>query len=381
MEASPVGSQPERLTDLSDIYLRPRSLVPSTTVEDLIDKGQALPLAGGPLAFLDVEVIGRRDGGRASQVLSLNALRDWAAGGLWSQRVETLLTQLSGSRQKPRGGSIDRPLIMGIVNVTPDSFSDAGEHLDPQRAVDQARTLAAAGADIIDIGGESTRPRAEAVSAEIERQRIVPVFDRLAAGRPQLGATLLSIDTRRAETMALAVARGAALINDVSALSADPASLKVAAESGAHVALMHMQGEPATMNRAPRYQDVALDVFDWLEARIEAAVAAGIPRERLIVDPGIGFGKKGAHNMSILSQLALFHGLGCPLMLGVSRKGLSGAFERARPPKHRLPGSLAAALHGLGQGVQIVRVHDVAETRQAFQVWREIGAGALAKFR
>ena len=267
---------------------------------------------------------------------------------------------------------------MGVVNVTPDSFSDGGDHLAPAQAVDQAMALAAAGADIVDIGGESTRPGAQPVTAEEEAGRIAPVFERLASQRDALGGALLSIDSRRAATLSLALAQGAELVNDISALRADPESLRVAAESEAHVALMHMQGDPATMNKAPSYRDVALDIFDWLETRIESVVAAGIPRERLIIDPGIGFGKKGVHNLGILSQLALFHGLGCPLLLGVSRKGLSGVFERANPPKDRLPGSLAAALHGLGQGVQIFRVHDVAETRQAFQVWRGVAEGMLA---
>ena len=320
------------------------------------------------MAFSALEVIERRGKARQSRVLELQTLREWAAESPVARRVETLLTRLCEPRTGPAGTAFDRPLIMGVVNVTPDSFSDGGEHLDPDRALARARELVEAGADIIDVGAESTRPGAQAVSAPVELERIAPVLGRIAER-----SALLSIDTRRAAVMSLALSHGARMINDVSALRADPDSLGVAAGSSAHVALMHMPGDLAALDEPADHDDVALAVFDWLEARVETAVAAGIARARLIVDPGIAFGKSGADNLAILRQLALFHGLGCPILLGVSRKGLTGAFERAHAPKDRLPGSLAAALQGLAQGVQIFRVHDVAETRQALRVWQAIG--------
>jgi dihydropteroate synthase len=227
--------------------------------------------------------------------------------------------------------------------------------------------MAAAGADIVDIGAESTRPRAAPVDAATESARLSPVL----AG---LNGINWSIDTRKAAIMAQALDAGAALVNDVSALGHDPAALALVAARGCPVVLMHAQGDPQTMQEAPRYDDALLDVYDWLAARIDACVAAGIDRRRIIADPGIGFGKGLAHNLALLRGLSLFHGLGVPLLLGASRKALIGRVAGDVPPDARLPGSLALALHAAAQGVQIVRVHDVAETAQALAVWRAANA-------
>lgn len=256
---------------------------------------------------------------------------------------------------------------MGAINVTPDSFSDGGDRFARDTAVAAGRALAEAGAHIVDVGGESTRPRAMPPSQSEELARVIPVVEALAGD-----GLVVSIDTRRPMVMAEAARAGAKIINDVSALGADPASLSVAASHGGPVVLMHMQGTPETMQREPRYDYAPLDVFDFLEARIEACVAAGIPRERLIVDPGIGFGKTVAHNLEILRDVAVLHGLGCPVMVGVSRKSFIGRLSANEPPKARVAGSVAAVLHAVSQGVQIVRVHDVAETRQALSVWGAI---------
>ncbi|MGH6945510.1 MAG: dihydropteroate synthase, partial [Geminicoccaceae bacterium] len=218
---------------------------------------------------------------------------------------------------------------------------------------------------------ESTRPGATPVTAEEELRRVLRVIETLAEAR-----ITISIDTRKATVMRAATAAGASIINDVSGLTGDPESLEVAAACGARIVLMHMQGEPSTMQRRPTYAHVALDVLDWLEARIEACERAGISRARLIVDPGICFGKTEAHNLELLRALALFHGLGCPLLLGVSRKGWTGWIEERYQPEERLPSSLAAAQWGCARGVQIVRVHDVAETRQAVDAWWALAAPA-----
>jgi dihydropteroate synthase len=231
--------------------------------------------------------------------------------------------------------------------------------------VARALELEAEGADILDIGGESTRPGAQPVEVEEEWGRVGPVIEALAGPV----RARLSIDTRKPEIMRRAARAGVHLINDVSALSHDPGSLQAAAESGLPVVLMHAQGDPRTMQDKPTYADVALDVCDYLAARIAACEAAGIPRSRLIVDPGIGFGKTLAHNLALLSSLSLLHGLGCAVLLGASRKSFIGRLTGAADPDDRLPGSIAAALMGAAQGVQILRVHDVAATRQALALW------------
>ena len=279
--------------------------------------------------------------------------------------VRGVLERLQSPRAPIAGLSFDRPRVMGIVNVTPDSFSDGAKYLSADAAVAHALQLEAEGADILDIGGESTRPGAEPIGVEEEWRRCEPVLTRLA-GRTR---AKLSIDTRNAEVMRRAAAAGAHMLNDVSALTHDPESLQVAAATGLPIVLMHSPGDPRTMQDKPTYDDVVLDVYDALGARIEACEAAGIARARLMVDPGIGFGKTVAHNLALLGALSIFHGLGCAVMLGASRKSFISKLTGAATMEDRLPGSLAAALQGARQGVQILRVHDVAATRQALAVW------------
>ncbi|MBU6508138.1 MAG: dihydropteroate synthase [Alphaproteobacteria bacterium] len=271
--------------------------------------------------------------------------------------IDAALHRLTEPRSKWAGFTLDRPLIMGILNVTPDSFSDGGRFADCERAIAHGRALIAAGADIVDVGGESTRPGATPVTPDDEFARIGPVIRALAA----TGA-VISVDTRHASVMARALEAGARIINDVAALSR-PGTMALAAKTRAPVALMHMQGEPTTMQRAPRYDLASLDIVDFLEARISACIDAGITREAIVVDPGIGFGKTQAHNFEILARIGLLHGLGTGVLIGASRKSFLGGSVDAR-----LPGSLAVAIHAVQQGVQIVRVHDVAETRAAIAV-------------
>ncbi len=257
--------------------------------------------------------------------------------------------------------------VMGIVNVTPDSFSDGGERFDADTAIAAALAMVEAGATIIDVGGESTRPGAAAVSPEEEIRRVEPVVRALAERR-----ICVSIDTRNAATMAAALAAGARIVNDITALSGDPRALDVVRAADCGVVLMHMRGEPQTMQKAPEYAFAPFDVFDYLEERVAACVAAGIDRARLCVDPGIGFGKTAAHNLSILQRLSLFRSLGVPLLLGASRKSLISHVCGDTPPKRRLPGSLAVALAGAAAGANILRVHDVAETVQALALQNAI---------
>jgi dihydropteroate synthase len=310
--------------------------------------GDGLPLAGGPLRFARVEVLRR---GATPERIAAEAT------------PPEVLTRLTAPRVALAGLPVGRTAVMGILNVTPDSFSDGGRHAGAGAAA-AARAMTSAGADIVDVGAESTRPGAAEVTLDAELARLKPLL-------PGLKGLNWSIDTRKAGVMAAALDAGAALVNDVSALGHDGQALALVAERGCPVVLMHAQGTPETMQIAPQYDDVLLDVYEWLVTRIDACVAAGIARERIIIDPGIGFGKNLQHNLALLRGLTLFHGLGVPVLLGASRKALISRLAGEVPAEARLPGSLALALHGAACGVQIVRVHDVAETVQALTVWRE----------
>jgi len=345
------------------VYLNPVGLMPRAVWA----AGAAVPLAGGRFSFNHAELIVRG----ASIERAYAPLAEIMAWGMErSREIATRLDELLGSITRVRpalaGLPLDRPKIMGIVNVTPDSFSDGGEHADTDSAVAHGLALLEAGADILDVGGESTRPGAATVSPDEEADRVVPVVRALA----ERGA-LVSIDTRHATVMGRAVANGARIINDVAALREEGA-IEVAVRSGAHVALMHMLGEPGTMQNDPVYDDAALDVFDWLEERVAACLAAGLPLDRIAVDPGIGFGKTVEHNVELLRATALFHGLGCPLLIGVSRKTFIGELSRGEAPKGRLAGTLTAGQATLDRGAQILRVHDVVEAAQARAVWEAV---------
>ncbi len=338
----------------------------------------SLPLAGGPRAFAACEAVlceNGRESARelARDVVPVLALPDWAArfGPAVAAQARDLLAHLSAPRSPYAGLDLGQPQVMGVLNVTPDSFSDGGERFEAGRAVDDGLALREAGATILDVGGESTRPGSAPIEPEEELRRVLPVVRALAGA-----GALVSIDTRHARVMAAALDAGAGIINDVTALAGDPDSLALAAERGVAVVLMHMRGAPRTMQQDPVYRDAPLQVYDFLAARIAACEAAGIARARIAVDPGIGFGKTVAHNLEILDHMAVYQGLGCAVLLGASRKRFIGKLSRDEPPKERLPGSLAAALIGLERGVQIVRVHDVAETKQAIALWRAVAAGA-----
>ncbi len=311
----------------------------------------AFDVAGGAGWFVVAEMLGR-DGSRRrirAADLPVDARR-----------------RISAPRAGMAGLDFSRPCLMGILNVTPDSFSDGGRFNAPEAALARALELAGKGADIVDIGGESTRPGADFVPVDEECARTVPVIRAIRQG----SRMPVSIDTRKAAVGRAAVAAGADLINDVAALAFEPELARVAAEAALPVCLVHAQGDPATMQDDPRYDDVLLDVYDFLHERIAVAEAAGIPRYRIIVDPGIGFGKTVEHNLQLLRGIGLFHALGCPILLGASRKRFIGAIADVPSPDDRAPGSVAVALAALSQGVQIIRAHDMDATRQAVQLWR-----------
>ncbi len=341
------------------IYLEPIGFLYGEVAKEAVALGGGVPLAGGPIAFGAVRLWEGEPGNVKHAVVRVSTLQ-----AIDEPRVKELLDRISAPRAALAGLGMDRPRIMGVVNVTPDSFSDGGDHFTADAAIEQAKKLAGEGADLIDIGAESTRPGASAIPAEEELCRLLPVLQ----GLPDFKIPV-SVDTRKPEVMRAAVKAGAAMINDVSALTFSAESLQTAAELQKPVILMHALGDPQTMQDNPVYKDVVMEVYDFLEARIESAKSAGLPQSALAADPGIGFGKTLHHNRALLQSIAIFHGLGVPLLAGTSRKGFIRKISGAEDPKDRVAGSLAAALDAIAQGVQMVRVHDVSATRQALSIW------------
>jgi len=320
-----------------------------------------LPLAGGPFCFSHVDVLQTHKGRMTVTRIEADCLLSEASAGGEDaeERAHQMLERVTSPRQNFAGLAMNTWHVMGIINATPDSFSDGGDHAEADIAVASARQMALGGAEILDVGGESTRPGAKEIDLDEERRRILPVISTLAAEGYRVSA-----DTRHAPVMEDALAAGASIINDVGGLRADGA-LELISRKSAPAILMHMQGEPGTMQQSPHYDHAPTEVYRWLEDRINSAVNSGIPIHNLAVDPGFGFGKTPRHNMEIMSSLALFHGLGVPIVLGVSRKSTIAHFSKNEIAKERQPGSTALAALARAQGVQIFRVHDVPETMQA----------------
>jgi len=317
----------------------------------------ALPLAGGPLLFDRVEVLTRDAPPRIIPA---------------DQAPADVLACLTAPRAPIAGLDMTRTNIMGILNVTPDSFTDGGQHNAPESALTHAQQMLGQGADLIDVGGESTRPGALAVDPAEEIIRTAPVIAALRAA----GLVLpISIDTRKTAVARAAIDAGASLVNDVSGFTFDPTLAAYCAAQNLPVCVMHAQGDPQTMQQDPRYDDVLLDVYDFLDARIAALEAAGIPRSHIITDPGIGFGKTQAHNLALLARLSLFHNLGCPILLGASRKKFIATLGKAPDIVARVHGSVAVALAGAAQGAQVLRVHDVFATGSALTLWQAATQG------
>ena len=361
------------------IYIRPLALADSPQSED----GEAVRLGGSMAWASRFAVLVRRDGRIVSRErVAATDMAD-ALARLPGDLVADAEAQWSAIRRVhaplqlgARTIRLDQPQIMGILNVTPDSFSDGGQFLDdPEVAHAHAAAMLEAGAALIDVGGESTRPGAAAVWEGDELKRVIPAVERLAA----MGAAI-SIDTRRAAVMEAALAAGAHLINDVSALRHDPRSIELAANTGVPAVLMHAPGSGEDLHAEGDYEDVVLDVFDWLRARRDAVISAGMARECIVLDPGIGFGKTLADNLALMNALPLFHALGQPLMIGASRKRMIGALSKEEPAHERLAGSLMLALKALDAGVHLLRVHDVRDTVQALHVWRGLRDAALTDF-
>ena len=341
---------------MTKTYLRPTAFVDTPVGFD----GQVARLAGGMCFFSAYEMIVVEGSKRvSSKLVPVDRMADQAA---IARITEPRAPLVLGARTI----RLDQPQVMGILNMTPDSFSDGGKHGDDvEAAAAVGFAMETAGAAIIDVGGESTRPGAKPVWEGDEMNRTQPVIERLARG----GATV-SIDSRKASVMEAALSAGAVIVNDVSALCFDAQALALMARSTCPVIIMHSPDAAKTLHEGQTAIDPLIETYDWLEARIDTLAAAGIGRNRIIVDPGIGFGKSVAANLAILNGLSLFHGLGCPVLLGASRKRFIGALSNAAPVEARLGGSIAVAMKAAEQGAQIVRVHDVPETVQALRIWR-----------
>jgi dihydropteroate synthase len=353
---------------MSRTLLRPTGFVDSPFGHD----GKVARLAGGLNWFAAVELIHVEGRKRTStELLPVEGVEERFDEDLAAQ-WQALTAPRAPLQLGERTIRLDQPQVMGIVNATPDSFSDGGQFADAAAAASAGADMAGEGAAIIDVGGESTRPGAKPVWEGDEIERIVPIIRQLAAG----GAAV-SADTRKADVMTAALEAGARMINDVSALAYDDRSAGVIAASGVPVVLMHHQGAPETMQDDPRYDDVLVEVYDWLGERISEAVDAGIDRSRILIDPGFGFGKNVGHNLALMNGLALFHSLGCPLVVGASRKRTVGALSGEAPADKRLGGSIAFAMKAAEQGVQLLRVHDVFDTVQALKIWRGLRDQAL----
>lgn len=340
--------------------IEPLGLLHGPAARAAVERRLALPLAGGPAAFTLAGLMGD-----PWSIVPVDAVpAEFAEALACVGAVRAPFAGLSGAG--PCGGG---PWVMGILNVTPDSFSDGGRYFTPEAAVEAGLAMRAAGADLVDIGGESTRPGSAPVTPEQEQARILPVVAALARE-----GVAVSVDTRHGATMRAALDAGARVINDVTALAHDPQAPGIAAAAHAPVVLMHMRGTPATMMDHARYCDVAAEVVRELAARVAAAEAAGIARSDIAVDPGLGFAKDHGQNIELLDRLAVLHNLGCHILAGVSRKRFVGHLTGEDIPARRGPGSLAAALAALDRGATILRVHDVADTAQAVRIWRGLRA-------
>ena len=335
--------------------INPIGFLSGAAASRAISEGFAAPLVGTEVAFVSVETFSKLPTGEFECIVVPAS----------SSNLE--LTKLTGEREAFAGIQLNKPIVVGVLNVTPDSFSDGGEFLRPKDAIARAIALVLEGADIVEIGAESTRPGATPLEEREELERLLPIVEAAVAE-----GIRVSVDTRRANVMKSVIDAGVGIINDVTALTWDAESIDAIASSGVSIVLMHMQGSPRTMQDNPRYNLASVEIYEWLSQRVEACVRGGIPSDRIAIDPGFGFGKTTNHNKEILDRVGMFHGIGCALCIGVSRKSFLGAITQAHAPKHRLAATIAATMIAIARGTQIHRVHDVAAVKQAIDVWNAL---------
>ncbi|PPR78952.1 MAG: Dihydropteroate synthase [Alphaproteobacteria bacterium MarineAlpha2_Bin1] len=341
-----------------NIYLAPQGFN--------LGQSNALTLGSSELNFKIFKIFIRRNLKTFSFDLPFENLLDWAKENKRSEEIEEKIHLILSKRMSLHGISFNSPSVMGVVNVTPDSFSDGGEFYLHKNAISHGENLVKHGASIIDIGGQSTRPGSESISNYEESRRIISVIDKLSK------KNLISVDTNKSQIMREAIMAGAKIINDISSLTNDKDSVKEIRSTPCGLILMHSQGIPKNMQENPKYNDVILDIFDYFEERIKFCEKHGIDRSRLIIDPGIGFGKTDYHLRRIMKYISIFHSLGCPILLGYSRKSFIARWSKLENEKDRLGGSIASVLWSLSQGIQMYRVHDVKETLQAISIWMHI---------
>ena len=346
-------------------YLLPCTFHHSKEAEDNIKKGNALPLAGGKISFSNCKIISNHSVNN-SIVIDATKPETWNNSNINKNSVAILINKLSRKPNNFMGLNKDNFHIIGVVNISPDSFSPVNKKIVVKEAIEKSIQLYQDGASIIDIGGESTRPGAIQIDSEEEQRRIIPVIKELSKQK-----ILVSCDTRNTSTMVKAIDAGARIINDISALS-DKNSAQVIRENGVGVILMHMKGNPSNMQDNPKYENVLYEILTFLETRKNYANSEGIPNEKILVDPGIGFGKTDEHNIKIFKNLSMLHNLQCNIAIGASRKSLIGRITKTPNQEERLPGSLSLALVAMMQGVQFFRVHDVKETIQALNIWKKL---------
>jgi len=335
--------------------INPVGLLSGAAASKAVSEGFAVPLAGSAVAFLSVEILSKLPNG------------DFECNLVPASSSNFDLTAFMGERKAFAGTRLNKPIIVGVLNVTPDSFSDGGDFMTPIDAISRAAAIVAEGADIVEIGAESTRPGATPLGEREELERLLPVVNAVVAE-----GIRVSVDTRRLNVMRAVIDAGVCIINDVTALTWDAASTEIIASSGASVVLMHMKGDPRTMQDDPRYNLASAEIYEWLSQRVEACVRSGIAKERIAIDPGFGFGKTTKHNKEILERIGMFHGIGCALSIGVSRKSFLGNLTGSHVPKQRLAATIAATMVAISQGAQIHRVHDVAAVKQAIDVWNAL---------
>jgi len=344
---------------MQKIYVRPISMSYGSDARKLIKSKQALPVCSNKnLAFGKIEII-LRGKNNVIKTLNVNELKKLPAK--IKKEVLKKIKNITKRRKKISGLNLDTFKIFGVLNVTPDSFSDGGKFNKIKKAISHSKEMISHGADVIDVGGESTRPGAKLISIEDEKKRVLQVISKIKKFK-------ISIDTRKSEVMFAAVKKGAKIINDVSAMDFDEQSLNVVAKLKKPIILNHSQGTPDVMQNNPKYQNVLLDIYDYFEKKINQLTKRKFLKQNIILDPGIGFGKNLDHNLNLISNIGLFHSLGCPIMLGPSRKSFIGRVMKDKDSKDRLGGTLAAVITGYNQGVQCFRVHDIKESYEALKV-------------
>ena len=340
------------------IYIAPQALN--------LGNNSKLRLGGSNLYFEHFKVFVRKNSKTLTCDIPYKNLLDWAKNNNRISEIEEKIHLILSKRDSLHGVSFSSPSVMGVVNVTPDSFFDGGEYYLHKNAIIHGEILAKQGASIIDIGGQSTRPGSESISYNEERKRVISVIENLS------DRFLISVDTNKSKIMRDAINAGAKIINDITSLSNDKDSVKEISSTQCGLILMHSQGAPKIMQQNPQYNDVILDIFDYFEERIKFCEQHGIDRSRLIIDPGIGFGKNDNHLRRLMKHISIFHGFGCPILLGSSRKSFIGRWSKKEKEEDRLGGSIASVLWSLSQGVQMYRVHDVKQTLQALNIWTHI---------